>query len=73
LQVRRNKINKKSRGILPMCKMHHPKADVDRLLVKRKGGGRGLLQIEVTCKAEIIIVAEYLYTKHKEYQFANNC
>jgi hypothetical protein len=55
--------------------MHHSKADirVDRLHVKRKGGGRGLLQIEVTCKAEIIIVAEYLYTKHKEYQFANNC
>jgi len=56
-----------------MCKRHHPKADIDRLHVKRKGGGRGLLQIEVTCKAEIIIVAEYLYTKHKEYLFANNC
>jgi len=56
-----------------MCKMHHPKADIDRLHVKRKGGGRGLLQIEVTYKTEIIIVAEYLYTKHKEYQFANNC
>jgi DNA-binding protein YbaB len=36
--------------------MHHPKADIDRLHVKRKGG-RGLLQIEVTCKAEIINVA----------------
>jgi hypothetical protein len=52
--------------------MHRPKADIDRLHVKRKGGGRGLLQIEVTCKAEIIIVAEYLHTEHKEYQFANN-
>ena len=51
-----------------MCKMHHPKADIDRLHVKRKGGGRGLLQIAVTFKAEIIIVAGYLYTKHKEYQ-----
>jgi len=44
--------------------MYHPKADIDWLHVKRKGGGRGLLQIEVTFKAEIIIVAEYLYTKH---------
>jgi len=52
--------------------MHHPKADIDRLYVKRKGEGRDLLQIEVTCKAEII-VAEYLYTKCKEYQIANNC
>jgi hypothetical protein len=73
LQVRRNKINKNGREILPMCKMHHSKADIDGLHVKRKGGGRGLLQIEVTSKAEIIIVSEYLYTKHKEYQFANNC
>lgn len=48
-----------------MC--NHPKADIDRLHVKRKGGGRGLLPIGVTCKAE------YLYTKHKEYQFAINC
>jgi hypothetical protein len=59
LQVRRNRINKKSREILSTCKMHHPKADIDRLHVKRKGGGRDLSQIEVTCKAEII-VAEYL-------------
>lgn len=66
-------MNKKSGEILPMCKMHHPKAYIDRLHVKRKGGERDLLQIEVTCKAEIIVFAEYLYTKNKEYQFENNC
>jgi hypothetical protein len=35
-----------------MYKMHHPKADIDRLNVQRKGGGRGLLQIKVTHKAD---------------------
>jgi hypothetical protein len=25
---------------------HHPKADIDRLYVPRKDGGRGLMQIE---------------------------
>jgi hypothetical protein len=54
-----------------MYNMHHPKADIDRLYVKRKGGGRGLLQIEMTYKAEIINVAEYLNPKCKEDQFVN--
>ena len=33
----------KTRQILTMHTMHHPKADTDRLYVKRKGGGKGLL------------------------------
>jgi len=33
--------------MLTMYKMHHPKADIDRLYVNRKGRGRGLVQIEV--------------------------
>ena len=51
--------------------MHHPKADIDRLYVKRKEGGRGLLQVEATYKAEIINIAEYLNTNYKEDQFVN--
>ena len=39
--------------------MHHPKA---RLYVKRKEGGRGLVQVEAAYKAEIINIAEYLNT-----------
>jgi len=54
-----------------MYKMHHPKADTDRLYVKRKEGGRGLAQIEVAYKAEIINIAEYLNTNYKEDQFVN--
>ena len=53
--------------------MHHPRTDIDRLYVKRKGGGRGrdLLQIEVAYKAEIINTAEYLHTNDKEDKFVN--
>ena len=54
-----------------MYKMHHPKADKDRLYVKRKEGGRDLLQNEATYRAEIINVAEYLNTKYIEDQFVH--
>ena len=51
--------------------MHHPKADIDRLYIKRKEGGRGLVQVEAAYKAEIINIAEYLNTNYKEDQFIN--
>ena len=54
-----------------MCKVHHPNVDVGRLCVKIKGGGRGLLQIEATYKAEIINIAEYLSIKYAEDRFVN--
>jgi len=50
--------------------MHHSKGDIDRLYVQRKGG-RGLLQIAATYKAEIINIVEYLNTKYAEYQFVS--
>jgi lipopolysaccharide export LptBFGC system permease protein LptF len=54
-----------------MYKTHHPKADTDRLYVERKGGGRGLSQIEAAYKTEIINIAEYLNKKYKEDQVVN--
>jgi len=42
--------------------MHHPKADIHRLYVKRTEGGRGPLQSKATYKAKIIIIIEYLNT-----------
>ena len=57
--------------MLTMYKMHHPKADIDRLYVKRKEGGRGLVQVEAAYKVEIINIAEYLNTNYKEDQFVN--
>jgi hypothetical protein len=43
-----------------MYKMHHPKANIDRLYVKTKEGERGLAQTEAAYKTEIINTAEYL-------------
>ena len=57
--------------MLTMYKMQHPEADIDRLYVKRKEGGRGLVQVEAVYKAEIIKIAEYLNTNDKEDQFVN--
>ena len=51
-------MNRKTRKVLTMNKMHQPKADIHKLYVIRKGG-RGLLQIEATNKAQIISTAEY--------------
>jgi len=65
------KIDRKTRNMLKMYKMHHPNADIDRLYIKRKEGGRGLVQIEAAYKAEIINIAEYLNTNYKEDQFVN--
>ena len=52
-----------------MYKVHHPKADTDRLYVKRKEGGRGLVQVEAAYKAEITNTAECLNTNYKVDQF----
>jgi len=57
--------------MLTVYRTHHPKADTDRLYVKTKGGGRGLVQIEATYKAEIINIAECLNTNYKKDQFVN--
>ena len=59
------RIDRKTRNMLTMYKMHHPKADTDRLYVKRKGGGRRLVQIEAAYKAETINIAEYLNINYK--------
>ena len=64
-------IDRKTRKMLTMYKMHHPKAGIDRLYVKRKEGGRGMVQTEAAYKAEIVNIAEYLNTKYKEDQFVN--
>ena len=40
------KLDQKTRKLLTIHGQHHPKADVDRLYVLRKQGGRGLMQLE---------------------------
>jgi hypothetical protein len=68
-EIKRN--DRKTRKILTVYKMHHPKADADRLYVKKKEGGRGLSQIEAAYKTERINIAEYLNKKYKKDQFVN--
>ena len=46
------KIDRKSRKMLTLYKMHHPKADIDRLYVKRIEEWRGVVKIEAAYKAE---------------------
>jgi hypothetical protein len=62
-------IDRKTRKILTMYKMHHPTFDIDRIYAKRKEEGRGLIQVEAAYKAEIINIAEYHNTNYKEDQF----
>lgn len=45
-------IDRKTRKIQRMYKMHHPKNNIDRLYVKKKKEGRGQLQTEVAYTAE---------------------
>jgi hypothetical protein len=51
--------------------MHHPRADIDRLYVKRKEGARGLVQVEAAYKTEIINIAEYVNTNYRGDQFVH--
>ena len=64
-------IDRKTWKMLTVYKMHHTKADTDRLYVKMEEGWRGLVQTEAAYKAEIINIAEYLNTNYKEDHFVN--
>jgi len=57
------KLDRKTRKILTIHGQHHPKADVDRLYVLRKQGGRGLMQLEAAHTIEITKLVEYVDRK----------
>ena len=65
-------MDRKTRKMLTMYKMHHPKTDIGSLYVKRKGGGRGLVQVEAAYKAEIKYIGEYLNTNYRVDQFVSS-
>lgn len=50
----------KTRKIMTMERLHHPKADVDRLYIPRASGGRGLIQLELTYKTTTTGLEVYL-------------
>ena len=58
------KIDSKTRKLLNMHKMLHPKADVERLYISGKDGGRGLIDVETAFKTVTIGINHYL--RHKE-------
>jgi len=62
-QVELQKLDRKTRKLLTIHGQHHPKADVDRLYVRRKQGGRGLMQLEAAHAVEISKLVEYLDRK----------
>ena len=47
------RIDTNIRKLLTCCKMHHPKADKDRLYLPRSEGRKSLIQIELTHKTAI--------------------
>ena len=56
------KIDAKIRKIMTCYRMHHPKADIDRLYLPRSSGGRGMMQLELAYKTTTIGLHQYLET-----------
>lgn len=54
------KLDGKTRKLLTMERMHHPRADVDRMYLPRNKGGRGLIQLEIAYKTATIGLDAYL-------------
>ena len=54
------KLDVKTRKYLTLFKIHHPKASVDRLYIKREEGGRGLKQIVECHQTALIGLVKYL-------------
>jgi hypothetical protein len=54
------KLERKTRKMVTIHGQHHPKADIDRLYVPRKDGGRGLMQIEEAYITEVTKLEEYV-------------
>jgi len=62
-QEKLQKLDRKTRKLLTIHGQHHPKADVDRLYVQRKQGGRGLMQLEAAHAVEMTKLVEYVDKK----------
>ena len=54
------KLNRKTRKLLTMERMNHPKANVERIYLPRQIGGRGLTQLELTYKTTTVGLNVYL-------------
>ena len=59
-EIRR--LDTKIRKFLTCNRMHHSKADVDRLYIPGNEGGRGMIQLEFSYKTSTISQHKYLTT-----------
>jgi hypothetical protein len=57
------KLDRKTRKMLTIHGQIHPRADIDRLYVTRKEGGRGLMQVEGAYIAETLNLVKYVENK----------
>jgi len=53
-------LDRKTRKLLTMYNAHHPKANVDRLYLKRSTGGRGLISVDNCVEMEKCSLSKYL-------------
>ena len=61
------KIKTKTGKLSNIHKMLHPKADVERLYIPRKEGGRGLIEVETAFKIATIGTDHHLKNKDGQY------
>ena len=61
-----HKLDQKTRKVLTMNGAHHPKADVDRLYMKREVGGRGLISVEDCIRMERKSMLDYIDQNNEE-------
>ena len=54
------RLDTKTRKLLTIHRMHHPKADVNRMYLPRRIGGRGLTKLETAYKSTTVGLETYL-------------
>ena len=57
-------LDRKTGKLLTLQRMHHPKADMDRMYLLRNEGGGALIQLETAYKTATIGFDTYLDTKN---------
>ena len=60
-------MDRKTRKMMTIHGALHPKADVDRLYIPRKDGGRGLISIEDCVNDEELSLAEYIENSNEDF------
>lgn len=53
-------MDRRTRKLLTMHGMHHPRADADRIYIKRKNGGRGLIELQDAYETAVVGLGSYI-------------